>query len=105
MASQLQKTLTPHEVQFEEGILRNPFNLKIWLAYLEAMHDAKHAARYLIFERALSFLPRSYKLWHAYLQERTYHIRNRSVADNAYAVLINTFERSLVQMHKMPRIW
>ncbi len=104
-AREQQKSLSPQEVQFEETILRNPFNIKIWLSYLEHMQGVKHSARYLIYERALSFLPRSYKLWHSYLQERTLHIRTRSVTDNAYAVLINTFERALVQMHKMPRIW
>lgn len=105
MTTVTNRKLSPQEVHFEESILRNPYNIKLWWGYLEHLKDAKQSARYLIFERALSFLPRSYKLWHAYLQERAYHTENRSVTDRSYTALINTFERSLVQMHKMPRIW
>ncbi|KAK9127271.1 hypothetical protein Syun_016068 [Stephania yunnanensis] len=54
---------------------------------------------------ALKALPGSYKLWHAYLRERLEIVRNLPVTHPEYQTLNNTFERALVTMHKMPRIW
>lgn len=93
------------DLHHEEEISRNPFHLKSWTNYLAYKKDAKPAARYLIYERALKFLPRSYKLWHPYLQERMDKLESKSVCDKGYDILVNTFERSLVHLHKMPRIW
>ena len=59
----------------------------------------------LLFERALKALPGSYKLWHMYLRERRDKIKHKCITDPAYESLNNTFERALVFMHKMPRIW
>jgi pre-mRNA-splicing factor SYF1 len=98
-------TFDPRDLQHEEGIQRNPYDIKIWLAYLLAKNGAPAISRYVIYERALKFLPRSYKLWHAYLQERTAALNNQSINDKRYGILINTYERALVNMHRMPRIW
>ncbi len=51
-----------------QEIARNPYSLKNWLRYLGAKTQAKPVKRYLLYERALKFLPGSYKLWWAYLQ-------------------------------------
>lgn len=59
----------------------------------------------MIYERALKELPGSFKLWYNYLKLRRYQIRGRCVTDPAYDDVNNCFERSLVFMHKMPRIW
>ena len=45
------------------------------------------------------------QLWHRYLTERTRAIRDLPPGDGAFEALNNTFERALVTMHKMPRIW
>jgi pre-mRNA-splicing factor SYF1 len=45
------------------------------------------------------------QLWHAYLRERQLAIRGLSIANPAVDALNNTYERALVSMHKMPRIW
>ncbi|GKV18592.1 hypothetical protein SLEP1_g28952 [Rubroshorea leprosula] len=58
-----------------------------------------------ITECALKALPGSYKLWNAYLRERLEIVRNLPVTHPKYDTLNNTFERALVTMHKMPRIW
>jgi hypothetical protein len=47
----------------------------------------------------------SYKLWHAYLTERKGAMRGQPLTHPGYEALNNTFERALVTMHKMPRIW
>lgn len=45
------------------------------------------------------------QLWHAYLRERQLAVRGLAVEDPAVSSLNNTYERALVSMHKMPRIW
>ncbi|KAL1833306.1 hypothetical protein DCAR_0103392 [Daucus carota subsp. sativus] len=90
---------------YEEEILRNPFSLKLWWRYLIARTDSPFEKRRLIYERALKALPGSYKLWYAYLRERLELVRNFPISHYEYKSLNNTFERALVTMHKMPRIW
>jgi hypothetical protein len=68
--------------------------LKAWLRYLEAKTQARPVQRYLIYERALKFLPGSYKLWHAYLQERRSAVEGKVPVTHArYQILVNTYER------------
>lgn len=113
------------DLLYEEELLRNPYALRMWWRYLEARKDAAPKRRYLIYERALAALPGSYKvrhhhiiiimpsatiptlaqLWHAYLAERTDAVKGLSIDNPAQEALSNTFERALVSMHKMPRIW
>jgi len=45
------------------------------------------------------------QLWHAYLQERYAAVRDLRITEAAYGALNNTFERALVTLHKMPKIW
>ena len=56
-------------MRYEEEIGRNPYSLKLWLAYLEFRKSATYRDRRVIHERALKFLPRSFKLWKSYLKE------------------------------------
>ncbi|KAI4296973.1 hypothetical protein L6164_036886 [Bauhinia variegata] len=92
---------------YEEEILRNPFSLKLWWRYLVARSEAPFKNRFVIYERAIKALPGSYKLWCAYLRERLDVVRNLPIPIThwQYETLNNTFERALVTMHKMPRIW
>lgn len=91
----------------EEDISRNPYNIKSWLQYLQAkaLSSASPTARYVIYERALKYLPRSYKLWHAYLNDRAHAIEKRCITDKSYMILQGAYERALIHMNKMPRIW
>ncbi|CAI5981725.1 unnamed protein product [Closterium sp. NIES-65] len=105
--SSLPQGLLPSEddLLYEEEILRNPFSLKLWWRYLAARRDSPARKRYLIYERALVALPGSYKLWAAYLKERRAAVRGLPANHAAHAALNNAFERALVTMHRMPRIW
>ncbi|XP_047948131.1 pre-mRNA-splicing factor SYF1-like [Salvia hispanica] len=96
---------TEEDYLYEEEVLRNPNNLKLWWRYLIAKSDAPFKKRAIIYERALKALPGSYKLWHAYLRERLEIVRNLPITHSQYQTLNNTFERALATMHKMPRIW
>lgn len=93
------------DLLYEEEILRNPFSLKLWWRYLIARTEAPFKKRAVIYERALKALPGSYKLWYAYLRERLEIVRNLPISHSQYESLNNTFERALVTMHKMPRVW
>jgi pre-mRNA-splicing factor SYF1 len=89
----------------ENDLKLNPYRLKTWLMYLSYLDHADPFSKFKVYERALKALPRSYKLWYAYLNERERHLRPYPITDKGYETLIKTFERSLIQMHKMPKIW
>lgn len=94
------------DLPYEEEIIRSPYSVKFWMRYVE--HKAKkgsNKALNLLYERALKELPGSYKIWYLYLKERRRQVRGRPITDPAYEDVNNAFERSLVFMHKMPRIW
>lgn len=94
------------EVQFEDEVRRNPNSVRTWWNYAHSKVDeASPLDRFTVYERALAYLPRSFKLWHAYLEDRTAHMKRRSIKSKKYDLLIDTFERALVFMNKMPRIW
>lgn len=93
------------DASYEEDLMKNVKNFKTWWYYLEHKKDARPEVRNLIYERACRSLPRSYKLWFKYLNERMANVKELCVTDVAYDDVNNCFERSLVHMHKFPRIW
>ena len=44
-------------------------------------------------------------MWHRYLKDRREQVTHRRPEDPAVENLNRTYERALVYMHKMPRIW
>lgn len=97
-----------HDVIYEQDILRNPGSTKPWLVYAE--FKRQHGSRLeqaFVLERACAAFPRSYKLWKMYLDLRTAHLKGRNPAKyQAHYVKVNSlFERALVLLNKMPRIW
>ncbi|GAB2231457.1 hypothetical protein Droror1_Dr00010464 [Drosera rotundifolia] len=105
--SLLNRELYPSEsdLPYEEELIRNPFSLRHWWRYLIHRSSSPFKSRAIIYERALRSLPGSYKLWHAYLREHLEVTRSLPINHNQLESLNNTFERALVTMHKMPRIW
>jgi len=97
--------LNEEDLPFEEDILRNPHSIKPWLRYIEHKEDGPKNMINLVFERALKELPGSYKLWYHYLRVRRKQVKGRCITDPGFEEVNNAFERSLVFMHKMPRIW
>ncbi|CAM9503567.1 unnamed protein product [Discosporangium mesarthrocarpum] len=93
------------DLEFEEEISRNPYRLKSWWRYLQGKEGARRKTRNVIHERALKFLPHSYKLWHQYLKERRDAVEGKRVTDPACKIVVNAHERALVHLHKMPRLW
>lgn len=96
---------TEEDVAYEEEILRNAYSVKHWLRYIEHKKNAPKCGVNIVYERALKELPGSYKLWYNYLRTRRRQVRGKCPTDAQYEEVNNAFERSLVFMHKMPRIW
>lgn len=79
--------------------------MKHWLRYIDHKKKSPKYGVNIIYERALKELPGSYKLWYNYLKTRRQQVRGRCVTDPSYEEVNNAFERSLIFMHKMPRLW
>ena len=93
---------------YEQDIIRDPGSVKPWLAYAEFKHQhGSLLEQAFVLERACIQLPRSYKLWRMYLQLRIKHLRGRNPAIHAaeYSKVNALFERALILLNKMPRIW
>lgn len=93
------------DLPYEEEILRNAYSVKHWMRYVEHKRNAPKRTLNIIYERALKQLPGSYKLWYGYLRARLRQVRQKCPTDAELEEVNNTFERSLVFMNKMPRIW
>lgn len=50
------------DLAYEEELLRNPYNVKMWLRYIDARKGAPMKKRHVLYERALQALPGSYKV-------------------------------------------
>ncbi|KAL4750325.1 Pre-mRNA-splicing factor syf1 [Aspergillus terricola var. indicus] len=93
---------------YEQDLLRNPGSIKPWLAYIE--YKQQNGTLYeqaFVMERACKQLPRSYKLWKMYLEFRTKHLKNRNAIKYRpeFQKVNALFERALILLNKMPRIW
>ncbi|CAJ0634421.1 7063_t:CDS:10 [Entrophospora sp. SA101] len=95
------------DIPFEEEILRNPYTLKSWLRYIDHKSEQPLPQQIFVYERALKELPGSYKLWKRYLDLRISNVKelNSVNFEKEYMKVNNCFERALVLLHRMPKIW
>ena len=97
------------DVIYEQDIFRDPSSVKPWLRYIDykQQHRASLLEQAFVLERACTHLPRSYKLWKMYLEIRIKHLRNVNPAIHAgdYNKVNALFERALILLNKMPRVW
>jgi pre-mRNA-splicing factor SYF1 len=116
-------------IEFEQVLLRDPKSLRAWISYLENC-QGKDAIQ--VYERALSILPGSFKLWKKYLDfrlRRLLEFPDQSAKTNVkyavihkikdmldYQVLVPfddpewriteiLFQKALIYCHKFPIIW
>lgn len=100
--------ITDSDTIYEQDILRNPSSIKPWLEYANFKRQyGTMVERAFVLERACTTFPRSYKLWKMYLELRTQHLKKRNPARyQAHFMKVNAlFERALVLLNKMPKIW
>ncbi|KAF2672213.1 pre-mRNA-splicing factor syf1 [Microthyrium microscopicum] len=100
--------ISDSDAVYEQDVMRSPGNIKPWLEY--AAFKRKHGSvlqQAFVLERAVTMLPRSYKLWKMYLELRTEHLKSKNPAKYAaHFVKVNSlFERALVLLNKMPKVW
>lgn len=91
------------DYKFEEEVRRNPYKVSTWWDYAHSKNIP--FLKFAIFERAVYYLPRSYKLWHAYLNDRKAQLKSESCKSPKYELLLKLYERALTHLNKMPRIW
>ncbi|KAK6533339.1 pre-mRNA-splicing factor syf1 [Orbilia ellipsospora] len=101
--------ITDEDVLFEQDIQRDKEpQLKTWLQYINhKKKNGKLAELVFVFERAVKEMPRSYKLWKMYLDIRVSHVEGLNPSKYAaeYDKVNDCYERSIVLLNKMPRIW
>lgn len=100
--------ISENDVIYEQDVLSNPGAVKPWLEY--ATYKKRYGStmeQAFVLERACTALPRSYKLWKMYLELRIRHLKGRNATKQTpqYAKVNSLFERALVLLNKMPRIW
>jgi pre-mRNA-splicing factor SYF1 len=101
-----ENVVTNHLKFYEDEVARNPYSLKSWLNILMFLDGSiNRNYRFEVYERALIFLPRSYKLWKAYLKERNANLHGKPLNHKSYIFLVDAYERAIVHLHKMPLIW
>lgn len=87
--------------------MRNPYSLRGWLRYIDHKRTGTLQELTFIYERALRELPGSYKLWKHYLDLRREKLTGLSPVkySSQYTAVNNAYERALILLNKMPRIW
>ncbi|KAI8338847.1 putative Pre-mRNA-splicing factor syf1 [Blakeslea trispora] len=99
--------INEHDMPYEEELLRSPFSLRTWIRYIDHKRNGSFSELCFVFERALKELPGSYKLWKQYLDFRRDKLKGLNAARHRqqYHSVVALYERALVLLNKMPRIW
>ena len=86
--------------------IHNPFDFKTWWNAIQAIpnNEQGYPERAILYQKALSYIPGSYKLWFNFLKESTHFVSQFELSNYQEAVL-ELFESSLQTMFNMPRIW
>lgn len=95
------------DIPYEQEILKAPEDIVPWFRYLFHKRDRPLSEQSSVYERAVRIFPRSYKLWKAYLDLRVNHVKrlNPSSNESEFQRVNYCFQRALVLLNKMPRIW
>ena len=85
--------------------ITNPYSLRSWWNSIQALEPEDYNERAKLYHRALFFLPGSYKLWYNFLKESRKNWKRYPVHSKRYEIINNLFEKALIYMNKMPKIW
>lgn len=100
--------ISEEDAVYEQDIIRDPGSTKPWLIYINfKLQHGSLQEQALVLERACRQLPRSYKLWKMYLTLRIKHLGKINSARyfSEYEKINSLFERALILLNKMPKIW
>ncbi|KAI8093688.1 uncharacterized protein BX664DRAFT_278808 [Halteromyces radiatus] len=101
--------INEYDRPYEEELARYPFSLRTWLRYID--HKQQGASSFedvcQLYDRALKELPGSYKLWKQYLDMRRNRLQgvHPISCQYRYIEMNQYYEKALVLLNKMPRIW
>ena len=106
----IERLVNEEDIPYEQEIAKNPNNLSNWLRYYRFKSSASSCTfqnRVFILERAVTQLPRSYKLWMIYIDLVLQEVQNSvSYKSKSEIFLVNMiFERSLQLLNRAPILW
>ncbi|KAK2962454.1 putative Pre-mRNA-splicing factor SYF1 [Blattamonas nauphoetae] len=93
------------KAEIDDAISKDPYSLSMWLTLINLTNEDPWEERQAVFERAVSTLPGSYKLWRMYLSEFRKVTKGKAHNDPLVGSAIEAHERSFVFLNKMPRLW
>ncbi|CAO3686831.1 unnamed protein product [Umbelopsis vinacea] len=98
--------ITDDDVPYEEEFSKSQ-TLRCWLRYIEHKKQAPKHQLFLVYEQCPMQLPGSYKMWKKYLDLRRAQIKGLNPIQHAdqFDAVNECYERALVLLNKMPRIW
>ena len=87
--------------------ISNVYSFRSWWNAILATPLENFVDRASLYKRAISYLPGSYKLWFHYLKETRQFVKQFDLLEQEehFEAVNELHEKSLVYMHKMPRIW
>lgn len=105
----------PVSSQFEYDLLRHAaYSPKTWLRYIEHLRHHDHddvdfGPVDMVWERAVKVMPTCYKLWHGYIGWKMAQFRESISPSSSASInlehLVSLFERALIHLPRMPRLW
>ncbi|KAK9236290.1 hypothetical protein V1525DRAFT_407370 [Lipomyces kononenkoae] len=95
------------DLPYEHDLLRYPHTLAPWMRYIEHKSESPIHEQVFVYERACRDLGRSYKVWKLYLDLRVKHLDaiNPAKYEDEFVKVNECFERALMMLSKMPRLW
>lgn len=89
----------------ERTYFHNPYSGKAWWSSIQVLPVQLFRDRSRLYERALGYIPGSYKLWYHYTSEAANYALRINPTQAARDEVEVLYERSLRYMYQMPRIW
>ena len=89
----------------ERTYFHNPYSCRAWWNSIQVIPVQVFRERSKLYERALVYIPGSYKLWYHYTSEAAEYATNINPSEEAKREVETLYERSLRVMYLMPRIW
>ena len=107
----LQQKLFKAPDEMDEGDImsgvNNTYSFRGWWNAILAIPIDRYEQRASVYQRALSHLPGSYKLWFNFLKESRLYVKQFDLIEQSdfYEVVNQLHEQALIYMKAMPRIW
>lgn len=107
MPEELHYPVQDDDIPYEMEVLKSPDQIQPWLRYIQFKQESPLTERAFVLHRACNALPRSYKLWKAYLDLRAANLDGLESREYAsqFEKVNELYEQALVLLNKMPRIW